>query len=353
MEDKVSLTQKKLEIKRLIKAFENQAKKFHKIEFHTYEYQQGRVIENRKFKQPNHLIMLWQYIGKMGGDNEIEKFVSNVNNSNLKWGLRGAELTKYGVIEGKATNKFVRMAKRAGALFSEEEAIKINTRVANKLGDEELKKDAKSMPTIGTNNNPLAIWLNYLLFYVSRTYPHREYSTKIEPDVFSLSLLALEQLLEELTIEKTNKSTKDISKIKFRVSVSFPGEKRDYVSNVVEILKDKLGEDKVFYDFDYQSQLARPNTDLLLQNIYHKQSDLVVIFLCKEYNEKEWCGLEWRSVRDLIKSKQDKTIMFVKFDQAEIDGLFSIDGYIDALKFSENEVAQFIIERLEILDKYA
>tara|TARA_R110002049_G_scaffold204853_2_gene375328 strand:- start:1274 stop:2335 length:1062 start_codon:yes stop_codon:yes gene_type:complete len=353
LENKVSTTQKKLEIKRLIKAFENQAKKFHKIEFHTYEYHQDQVIENSKFKQPNHLIMLWQYIGKLSGDNEINKFVSNVNDSNLKWGLRGAELTKYGVIEGKSTDKFVRMAKRAGALFNEEEALKINTRVVNKVRDAELKKDPKSMPTIGANYNPLAIWLNYLLFHISKTYPFREHSTKIEPDVFSLSLLALEQLLKELTNENTNKSTKDISKINFSVSVSFPGEKRDYVSNVVNFLKDRLGKDKIFYDFDYQSQLAQPNIDTILQNIYHKQSDLVVIFLFKEYNKKEWCGLEWRSIKDLIKSRQDKKIMLVRFDQAEIDGLFSIDGYIDALKFSENELAEFIIERLEIVNNNA
>ena len=77
---------------------------------------------------------------------------------------------------------------------------------------------------------------------------------------------------------------------------------------------------------------------------------MVVIFLCKEYNEKEWCGLDSNSIKDLIKSKQDKKIMLVKFDQTEIDGVFSIDGYIDALKFSENELAEFVIERLEVLN---
>lgn len=350
MKDKISLAQKILEIKRLIKAFENQANKFHKIEFYTYQYRQGQATENRKFKEPNHLIMLWQYIGKLNEENEIDKLVSNVKDSNLKWGVRGAELTKYGVIEGQATKKFVRMAKRAGALFSEEEALKFNTRVVNKLRDEELKKNPKSMPTIGANSNPLAIWLNYLLFHISKTYPSREYSTRIEPDVFTLSLLALERLSEELIIKEPNKSIKDISKINFSISVSFPGEKRDYVSNVVDVLRDKLGKDKVFYDFDYQSQIARPNADLLLQNIYHKQSDLIVVFLCEEYNKKEWCGLEWRSIKDLIKSKQEKKIMLVKFDQAEISGLFSTDGYIDALRFKEIEVAKFILERLELLD---
>ena len=43
--------------------------------------------------------------------------------------------------------------------------------------------------------------------------------------------------------------------------------------------------------------------------------------------------------------------MLVRFDQSEIDGVFSIDVYIDALKFSENELAEFVIERLEVLNK--
>lgn len=350
MSQKTSINKRKIEIKRLATAFEKQANKFHKIQFHTYLYHKNQEnIESRKFKHPNHCIMLWQYIGKLSRENEINKFINNVNDSNLKWGLRGAELTQYGVNEGKVTDKFVRMAKRAGALFNEEEATVFNTRVSNKIMQEELKKNPKSMPSVVANNNPLAIWLNYLLFYISQTYPHREFSTKIEPDLFTLSLLALEQLTEELTMKKTNESIKDISEISFRVSVSFPGEKREYVSNVVDVLKNELGENKVFYDFDYQSQIARPNADTLLQKIYHKQSDLVVVFLCKEYTEKEWCGLEWRSVKDLIKSKKDEKIMFVKFDHAEIDGLFSIDGYIDANRFKETDVANFILERLELL----
>ena len=75
---------------------------------------------------------------------------------------------------------------------------------------------------------------------------------------------------------------------------------------------------------------------------------MVVVFLCKEYAEKEWCGLEWRAVRDIIKCKDDDRIMFIRFDSAEIDGLFSIDGYIDASKFSEEEVARFILERIQL-----
>jgi hypothetical protein len=241
------------------------------------------------------------------------------------------------------------MAKRAGSLFSDEESMIFKSRVVNEIQAEELRKNPKSKPSAAVNDNPLAIWLNYLLFYLSRTNPNREHSIRIEPDLFTLSLLALEQLADELIIGKSDRSNTQLSKINFRVAVSFPGEKRRYVSRVVDILRKKLPVDSVFYDLDYQAQIARPNADTLLQNIYHKQSELVVVFLCEGYSKKEWCGLEWRGIRDLIKSRQDEKIMFVKFDRAEVDGTFSIDGYIDGSKYKAQDVADYILERLKAL----
>ncbi|OGU24501.1 MAG: disease resistance protein, partial [Hydrogenophilales bacterium RIFOXYD1_FULL_62_11] len=111
-------------------------------------------------------------------------------------------------------------------------------------------------------------------------------------------------------------------------------------------LRDALGPDSVFYDLDYQAQLARPNLDTLLQDIYRKNSELVVVFLSAEYSSKEWCGLEWRAIREIIKQRRDDQLMFVRFDDASIDGVFSHDGYIDAQRHDESAVARFIISRL-------
>lgn len=41
--------------------------------------------------------------------------------------------------------------------------------------------------------------------------------------------------------------------------------------------------------------------------------------------------------------------MFVRFDNAPIEGLFSIDGYIDANIFESKQVAEFILERVKLL----
>jgi hypothetical protein len=64
-----------------------------------------------------------------------------------------------------------------------------------------------------------------------------------------------------------------------------------------------------------------------------------VVFLCAEYAQKEWCGLEWRAIRDIIKTKRDDQVMFVRFDDCPVDGFLSIDGYVDAKVFGPLDVA--------------
>jgi len=343
----MSLRKNKTEIKRLIGSFEREADKFHDLTFSLFYVSDERPIDNRKFKSPNHTIMLWQYYGKIDPQSGVEKFVENLKHSDLQWGIKGAKLSAFAVIEGESCTLFARMAKRAGSLFNEKESFALKHRVVSEIQNSELGGISK--PAAAVNDNQMAVWLSYLLYFISKVSPGKDKLERIEPDPFSLSLLALEGLLENPRIEKVDKSMSRVDELNFKVALSFPGEKRGYVSNVVHSLKASLGKDQIFYDFDYQSQLARPDLDTMLQNIYRNNCDLVVVFLCEEYSEKEWCGLEWRAVRDIIKSKEGDRVMFVRFDDAKIDGVFSIDGYIDANQFSEEEVSNFILERVELV----
>ncbi|PHS55679.1 MAG: disease resistance protein [Sulfurimonas sp.] len=337
----MSFRKKTKEIKRLINSFTKEADKFHSLTFSTYSITQ-QAYTPRKFLSPNHVIMLWQYYGQTNSDS----FLENLKDSNLKWGVRGAELSSFGVIEGKTTDLFIKMAQRAGCLFNKKEKEEIKNKTFLKLLKAPVKDNLKSIGV--TNDNSIATWLNYLLYYLSIMASKNEEIKLTQIDPYTLSLFALEQLQDEHSIEKVDKSVEKLENIEFDVAFSFPGERRKLVSNVADIVRKKLKKDKLFYDFDYQSQLARPNIDVLLQKIYHKNSKLIVIFLSSEYMEKEWSGLEWRAIRDLIKSKKDDKIMFVKFDDKEIDGLFSIDGYIDATYHSEKAIARFILERVEL-----
>lgn len=345
----MSIRKKHKEIKRLIEAFEEEASKFHDLSFSIYYVTQKNSNAKDSFHENNHAIVLWQYQGLLGVDKTAEDFATDIESSDLQWGVRGAELSLFGVIEGETVNQFVRMAKRAGSIFNEKESREIQRRIVDEITSN-LKNKENGKPIIGTNSNALSIWLNYLLYHLSIDNPSRVNVKRVEPDPYTLSLLALERLLEDSNINKSDRSIKNISDINFKVALSFPGEKRLFVSKVADKLKEKFGENSVFYDYDYQSQLAIPNLDTLLQKVYRNNSELIVVFLCSEYSEKEWCGLEWRAIRDIIKSKEDKRIMFVRFDDASVDGVFSIDGYIDGNKFQPSEVTAFIMERIELND---
>jgi hypothetical protein len=88
-----------------------------------------------------------------------------------------------------------------------------------------------------------------------------------------------------------------------------------------------VGEAKVLYDKWHRAEFARPDLDLYLPKLYHEQSRLLVFFLAGQ--KKERCGLEWRGVRDLLTHGEDDRMMFLRPDDADLPGLFSVDGYID------------------------
>jgi TIR domain len=91
---------------------------------------------------------------------------------------------------------------------------------------------------------------------------------------------------------------------RFSVALSFPGEKRYFVKEVADHLGRKLGRERVFYDAYYEAELAKTDLDTILQSVYHDECDLVIVFSCADYEKQEWCGLEWRGIRDIIKQRR-------------------------------------------------
>jgi len=142
--------------------------------------------------------------------------------------------------------------------------------------------------------------------------------------------------------------TIDITKHVFDVSLSFPGDVRDYVEAVAVHLERIIGINSYFYDKNYRAQLARPSLDVLLQEIYSKRSKLVVVFLGEKYQEKKWCGVEFRAIKEVLFDNQLEKIMYIRMDEGKVNGVFSTDGYIDATKHSPEEIAHFIIERIGV-----
>ena len=137
----------------------------------------------------------------------------------------------------------------------------------------------------------------------------------------------------------------DISTHSFEVALSFPGEIRPLVEQIALELERRIGPNSYFYDNNYVSQLARPSLDTLLQDIYRNRSKLVVVFLSGDYQKKNWCGIEFRAIKEIIMERDHSRVMFIRTDDGSVDGVLKTDGYVDARRFSPSDLASFIHER--------
>lgn len=140
---------------------------------------------------------------------------------------------------------------------------------------------------------------------------------------------------------------KDRAEKRFKVAFSFPGEYRNLVDEIAKGVANIFSKDRVLYDWFHRAEFARPNLDIHLQNLYKNESELIVVFICATYNRKEWCGIEWRAIRELLNSKEaDERIIFIKCGEGIVDGVFgTIDGYIDAAHISAQDIIEDIISR--------
>ena len=142
----------------------------------------------------------------------------------------------------------------------------------------------------------------------------------------------------------------NISTHQFDVGLSFPSEVRPYVKDVAQQLEGLLGSDRYFFDNNYESQLARPDLDLLLQDIYGDRSRMVVVFLSEAYETKPWCGgVEFRAIRQILMNRESQRIMFVRVGDGAVKGTFGLDGAVDAQHRTADEIARMIKERVDVL----
>lgn len=346
------------ELKRLHQAFQTEANAFRGLMLSILYVSKGWISEPQKAELlKGCTVPLWQYYGKFDTQEEFEKQMAIVKSSNALSPIPGAQLYSYAVLEGGDPSLFLRMAKRAGNLFSDSEITEFRTNLEAELLSErsglrevevagvKVWSGLFGRPMIVTNSNPVACWLNFLHYNGSKTNALQGRNHNLELDPFVESLLSIESLIEMATASERTSKGVDFPDCKFQIALTFPGDERAYVSKVAAAIKAKLGEDSVFYDNDYMAQLARPNLDLLLQNIY-LQAELVVVFLCDRYAEKDWCGIEWRAVREIIKRKCDNKVMFMRFDDGDVPGTFSIDGHIDLRTATPIEAAEHIRSRL-------
>lgn len=120
---------------------------------------------------------------------------------------------------------------------------------------------------------------------------------------------------------------------RFSVALSFAGEQRGFVKRVANLLAESLCKHRVLYDVFLEAEFTRMNLDQKLQDLYRDESDLIVLIVCGAYDEKSWCGLEWRAIRAKLPGEDPRRLMVLSMDgelpagiYGTIDGLIKIDA---------------------------
>ncbi len=135
---------------------------------------------------------------------------------------------------------------------------------------------------------------------------------------------------------------------RFRVAFSFAGENRCFVAKVAAFLAAELTESAILYDKYHEAEFARRDLGFHLPGLYHDESDLVVVVICAHYERKEWCGLEWDAIFDLVKQRKNDAVMLCRFDRAELKGINSTAGFVDLDEKTPIQVASLILQRLAL-----
>lgn len=135
---------------------------------------------------------------------------------------------------------------------------------------------------------------------------------------------------------------------RFRIAFSFAAEKREFVARVADLLAKRFGEAAILYDKYHEAEFARRDLGIYLPELYHNESDLVVVVACANYDGKEWCGLEWTAIHDLLKQRKDDDVMLSHFDRATITGLYGTAGWIELDHKTPGQAADLILQRLAL-----
>jgi tetratricopeptide (TPR) repeat protein len=143
-------------------------------------------------------------------------------------------------------------------------------------------------------------------------------------------------------------TTTDMPPKRFRVAFSFAGEKRDFVSKVAAILAGQFGESAILYDKFHEAEFARYDLGIYLPALYGAQSDLIVLVLCPEYDEKRWTGWEWVHIYGLLTKADGHRVMPCRFEHAHADGLSPAAGFIELDDKTPEQTATLILERLAL-----
>jgi len=136
-----------------------------------------------------------------------------------------------------------------------------------------------------------------------------------------------------------------LEKYEYDIAVSFAGENREYVEQVVRALQN-YGVN-VFYDKDKEVEMIGEDLFEYFADIFTNKSKYIAIFISEYYNKKIWTKHEFGSMKGRILNAK-KDIFLIKFDNTNLLGIPETMYYVDANKKTPIEIADMLVEKTGI-----
>ncbi len=131
---------------------------------------------------------------------------------------------------------------------------------------------------------------------------------------------------------------------KYDVCLSFAGQDRDYVEKVAAILKEN--DIKVFYDKFEQVGLWGKDLGVHFDYIYGRAAKYFIPFISVHYKERAWTEYEVKTAISRAIENREDYILPARFDDTKIDGIRSSVGMMDLRKYSTEEFAEIILQKI-------
>ncbi len=130
----------------------------------------------------------------------------------------------------------------------------------------------------------------------------------------------------------------------FDIAVTFAGEDREFVDQVVGLVKAQGA--TVFYDEDAKVEMWGEDLTEYFPDVYERRARFAVMFVSTHYAAKEWTRLERRSV--LVRAMQSPTpyLLPVRLDSTELPGVRSTISYLDAHTEGASGIANAVMTKL-------
>lgn len=137
----------------------------------------------------------------------------------------------------------------------------------------------------------------------------------------------------------------DEQQFRFDVAVSFAGEDREYVGEVVAMLRDKA---TIFFDEDYEVEAWGQDGIEYFTDVYQNRARYAVIFVSRSYAEKVWTRTERRAALARAARQRSEYVLPIRLDDTELDGLLPTTIYLDARRYGTQGLVDAIRQKIAL-----